>query len=375
MSTEEFSFLVTNGLKAGDVVYAKTSTGAKVKVTIPADAQEGDTVRFALPSQVQAAKLSKKASKADSRLNVRDVDEGGVTNAAPKMTFSIALPPDAVPNQKLVADLPNGHRVVVTVPPDCRPGEELQFRVPAAPDAPPVEVLMKGFLKKKSPKGLPGMHAWQMRWFELTAEHITYWEISMEGEVEEKGAIEVVDLAGVRNHQSDGERLDLLMKKGRLFQLCAPNADERDAWGKAISEALLAVLTGGDAAAAPSAPLEMAAVSAAAEEVEAEGGGGDDVLRSSRTDAEAAAEEERQSSTDAADDALARTMTLGTVRAKAVAGGGKEHAATATAAAAEGGAADGPEVQATAAPAQQAAYISRVARARQANAARRKGSA
>ena len=78
---------------------------------------------------------------------------------------------------------------------------------------------------------------------------------------------------------------------------------------------------------------------------------------------------------DAADDALARTMTLGTVRAKAVAGGGKEHAATATAAAAEGGAADGPEVQATAAPAQQAAYISRVARARQANAARRKGSA
>ena len=41
---------------------------------------------------------------------------------------------------------------------------------------------MKGFLKKKSPKGLPGMHAWQMRWFELTAEHITYWEISMEGE-------------------------------------------------------------------------------------------------------------------------------------------------------------------------------------------------
>ena len=54
MSTEEFSFLVTNGLKAGDVVCAKTSTGAKVKVTIPADAQEGDTVRFALPSQVQA---------------------------------------------------------------------------------------------------------------------------------------------------------------------------------------------------------------------------------------------------------------------------------------------------------------------------------
>ena len=30
MSTEEFSFLVTNGLKAGDVVCAKTSTGAKV---------------------------------------------------------------------------------------------------------------------------------------------------------------------------------------------------------------------------------------------------------------------------------------------------------------------------------------------------------
>ena len=85
--------------------------------------------------------------------------------------------------------------------------------MPAAPDAPPVEVLMKGFLKKKSPKGLPGMHAWQMRWFELTAEHITYWEISMEGEVEEKGAIEVVDLAGVRppGHQ----RSDAVAEGGR----------------------------------------------------------------------------------------------------------------------------------------------------------------
>ena len=75
----------------------------------------------------------------------------------------------------------------------------------------------------------------------------------------------------------------------------------------------------------------------------------------------------------AVSDVLARTLVDALLLAPA--DGGKEHAATATAAAAEGGAADGPEVQATAAPAQQAAYISRVARARQANAARRKGSA
>ena len=26
----------------------------------------------------------------------------------------------------------------------------------------------RGFMKKKSPKGIKGFHAWQMRWFELT---------------------------------------------------------------------------------------------------------------------------------------------------------------------------------------------------------------
>ena len=62
----------------------------------------------------------------------------------------------------------------MTVPDGAKPGRELHFRVSSArPDLPAVDVLMKGFMKKKSPKGLRGLHAWQMRWFELTRTHLS----------------------------------------------------------------------------------------------------------------------------------------------------------------------------------------------------------
>ena len=33
-------------------------------------------------------------------------------------------------------------------------------------------------MKKKSPKGIKGFHAWQMRWFELTKLKLAYWEVA-----------------------------------------------------------------------------------------------------------------------------------------------------------------------------------------------------
>lgn len=98
-------------------------------------------------------------------------------------------------------------------------------------------------MKKKSPKGLKGFHAWQMRWFELTKVKLAYWEVSMEGAVEEKGAVLISDLAGVRKHVKDGERLDLMLKNGRLFQLCAPSNTERDEWALKMQEAMVKALS------------------------------------------------------------------------------------------------------------------------------------
>jgi len=256
---EVFKFAVTAGLKPGDVVRARTPAGIRVEVTIPPGALPGDVVQFVLPSAAGGsdvggaggATLEEKVDgptlmakiKSEEKINVRDVNQAGVSNAAPKVTFSIMVPLDTKAGQTLVAELPDGQRVVVTVPASAKPGRDLFFRVPAGgPDAQVVHVSMKGFMKKKSPKGIKGFHAWQMRWFELTTHKLAYWEVSMEGAVDEKGGLPLTDLVGVRKHVKDGERLDLLLGSKRLFQLCAPSNAERDEWAIKLQAAMVAAM-------------------------------------------------------------------------------------------------------------------------------------
>ena len=150
---EVFKFAVTAGLKPGDVVRARTPAGIRVEVTIPPDALPGDIVQFVLPSaaggsdvggaggttleeKVDGPTLMAKI-KSEEKINVRDVNQAGVSNAAPKITFSITVPLDTKAGQTLVAELPDGQRVVVTVPGSAKPGRDLFFRVPAGgPDGP-----------------------------------------------------------------------------------------------------------------------------------------------------------------------------------------------------------------------------------------------
>ena len=167
MSDEEqevFKFAVTAGLKPGDVVRARTPGGIRVEVTIPPGALPGDIVQFVLPSsaggggggggggpggqttveeKVDGPMMMAKI-KSEEKINVRDVNQSGVSNAAPKITYSITVPPDTKAGQTLVAELPDGQRVVVTVPASAKPGRELFFRVPAGgPDSQLIEVFMK----------------------------------------------------------------------------------------------------------------------------------------------------------------------------------------------------------------------------------------
>ena len=157
---EVFKFAVTAGLTPGDVVRARTPGGIRVEVTIPPGALPGDVVQFVLPSsaggsgggggggmtveeKVDGPTLVAKI-KSEEKINVRDVNQMGVSNAAPKITFSITVPLDTKAGQTLVAELPDGQRVVVTVPASAKPGRDLFFRVPAGgPDAQVVPVSMK----------------------------------------------------------------------------------------------------------------------------------------------------------------------------------------------------------------------------------------
>jgi len=106
-----------------------------------------------------------------------------------------------------------------------------------------IEVMIKGRLAKKSPKGIPGAHKWQLRWFELQIDHLAYWELNrIEGAVK-KGAVRLSEMVGVRKHQRDALRFDLLLSSGRLFELKAESANECDEWATKLQEALLRFAT------------------------------------------------------------------------------------------------------------------------------------
>jgi len=117
--------------------------------------------------------------------------------------------------------------------------------------APPNRVLQSGFLHKRSPKGVIGVHAWQSRWFELSPTHLSYWELAIRstGADDEPGtlvaffldrqagSVALADVAGLREDRANLRRLDVLLKRGRMFQLAAPGADERAQWAAALQAA------------------------------------------------------------------------------------------------------------------------------------------
>ena len=74
---------------------------------------------------------------------------------------------------------------------------------------------------------------------ELQPSHLAYWEMrKLEGAVK-KGYLPLSELVGVRAHQKDARRFDLLLKSRRLFELRADNQQERDEWAHAMQDAFL----------------------------------------------------------------------------------------------------------------------------------------
>jgi hypothetical protein len=163
MPSEEpcfFSFSVAPGMVPGDLVRARTPGGLMLEVTVPEGAMVDDIVQFAVPPVDEEANVAAAGGGADEsasvvaklkeevRVNVRDIDESGVTNAFPRLAFSIRVTEGMAKGQAFVAELPGGVRVAVTVPSGARPGRELFFSVSAAVvqpggAVPPIPVLMK----------------------------------------------------------------------------------------------------------------------------------------------------------------------------------------------------------------------------------------
>jgi len=118
--------------------------------------------------------------------------------------------------------------------------------------APPNRVLCSGFLYKRSPKSLVGMHAWQSRWFELSPARIIYWELELrtveEGGAscfflgQQRGALALKDMAGIREDRTNLRRIDILMKNKRMFQLAVPTAEERGPWCDALKQGFVDAL-------------------------------------------------------------------------------------------------------------------------------------
>lgn len=228
------------------------------------------------------------------------------------------------------------------------------FKAPDGEDDPPVDVIHKGRLSKKSPKSTPLAVMWQTRWFELQPSHLAYWELSkIEGAVK-KGHLALSDMVGVRAHQRDPRRFDLLLKSKRLFELKAESHAERDEWTRVMQDALLrnATASVGDSAAEQSEPrgariavdnLSMISMTTRTEE---------------EAEAEQAAEQAIEDDDDGADESvdLSTSMRTLSLRSQNVRSAGPATAGNIAAA---------PVVV-------QAAYASRVQRAKLANAAARR---
>jgi len=194
----------------------------------------------------QPARLHHESKPVGSKLQLL---ERGLSNAVVERVYAVTVPEGHVPGTPLVAELENGMTLLVPTTMYSKARQEILFRLPnlvasggeSMDTVDSVQVVMKGQLKKKSPKGLPGVHAWQTRWFELTPTALMYWELSVLESAEKKGRIILSDVIGVRAHQvkKDDHRFDLLLRNKRLFELKSRTLAERDEWVSKLQDALL----------------------------------------------------------------------------------------------------------------------------------------
>jgi len=101
-------------------------------------------------------------------------------------------------------------------------------------------IIIEGFLKKKSPKGIPGFKAWQQRYFVLTPDKLKYYpDLKKEKAL---GAVPILMIDRIDLAKLDKEcRLDLILlgEQSRKFALRAASKDLAHKWNKALVETMV----------------------------------------------------------------------------------------------------------------------------------------
>lgn len=369
-----FSFDVPPTARPGDVCKVNLPGGLCVEVTLPEGAVPGSSIEFSAPEpetdspRSSESALSQQAGS-DEPVLCRIFWEGrpqrsqkeadsGLSNAAVERIYAARLPANHPPDELLHVVLTAGGPVLaVPVPVGTKAGSEVLFKAPEDEEDELIEVLIKGRLAKKSPKGIPGAHKWQLRWFELQPDHLAYWELNrIEGAVK-KGAVRLSEMVGVRKHQRDALRFDLLLSSGRLFELKAESGSECDEWAKKLQEALLRFASAAGGKSAALGPGEDS--SSLADVVRTEEEAAAEAAQEEKEPAKSEATEENEEDDEDVAELQMRSMSIKTrtmsLRSQAVKDAGKAIAGNIEAA---------PVVV-------QAQYKSRVQRAKQANAAKR----
>lgn len=387
MAERFFSFVVPLDAMPGNVCKINLPSGEAVELVLPEGVQGGTSIEFvasggdgiedhddastASTTKVVTAQLYWEARP--SRRSSQDAT--GLSNATTEKVFTAVVPKGHRGGAFMHAELTEGGPIlVVPVPDGAKPGTSILFEAPAEVDSEAlVPVLHKGSLQKKSPKGLPGAHTWQSRWFELQPTALLYWKLDpLEGAVK-KGEVRICSIVGVRRHSKE-KRLDLLLQSRRLFELKASSPEERNAWVDHLEKALVAAVEGRDAMGTSSSATAVVADASTSREA------GEAELEelSLRTEEEAAAEDEaasagRRSSTPLQafdgeeDEADEQAANLG-----AVGHGTPQPASHALMPRAKHvGVASGGNLEATAVIVK-ARYLSRIERAKQANDSRRR---
>ncbi|KAL1510958.1 hypothetical protein AB1Y20_005784 [Prymnesium parvum] len=272
---EHKKFVVPPGLKEGDTQKLLLDDGRTCMYTLPRGSKPGETHIIRADHGTKKMMLRIEKPDASTRLGLIMWNKGDEKHPVCKevrpdgAASGIVLPGDVL--LTVSVDLPVPKAIEAT---SLHGTAELlraatgivRIAVMRPQPAPPSRVLHSGFMHKRSPKSLIGVHAWQNRWFELSPTRITYWELALhsaqadlDGQIhfflgEQRGTIALADMAGVREDRSNLRRIDILMKNKRMFVLAVPSAEDRQPWCEALRQALLDALS----AAAEGVSLEPA---------------------------------------------------------------------------------------------------------------------
>ncbi|CEO99627.1 unnamed protein product (mitochondrion) [Plasmodiophora brassicae] len=101
------------------------------------------------------------------------------------------------------------------------------------PGSGPAKVVIRGYLRKKSPKGLVGLTLWQRRYFILYDNVLTYSKENGE-DAKNQGAIPIHEMVAVKRVPKDPCRFDIIIAS-RVFSLLASTPADVDEWVDAVA--------------------------------------------------------------------------------------------------------------------------------------------